>query len=41
VAIGAGAGWLADEGIGLLYRHLGHYGQHVPDLAAKSLGHHR
>jgi hypothetical protein len=22
-AIGAGAGWLADEGVGLLYRHLG------------------
>lgn len=38
-AIGAGAGWLADEGIGMLYRHLGHYGQHIPDMAAQSLGH--
>lgn len=36
--IGAGAGWLADEGIGLLWRHLGGYGAHVPQMAAQSLG---
>jgi hypothetical protein len=37
-AVGAGAGWLADEGVGLLYRHLGGYGAHVPAMAAKTLG---
>lgn len=38
-AIGAGAGWLADEGIGMLYRHLGHsYGPAVAHTAAASLG---
>lgn len=37
-AIGVGAGILADEGIGYLYRHLSHYGAHVPDMAAKHLG---
>lgn len=38
-AIGAGAGWLADEGIGMLYHHLGNsYGPAAAHTAAKSLG---
>jgi hypothetical protein len=37
-AIGTGVGWLADEGVGLLYRHLSRYGSHVPHVAAHALG---
>jgi hypothetical protein len=36
-ALGTGIGYLADEGVGLLYRHLSRYGSHVPEMAAKHL----
>jgi hypothetical protein len=35
------AGALADEGADILYRHLHHYGEHVPQHALKTLGHQR
>jgi hypothetical protein len=33
------AGYLADEGMSILYRHLSRYGSHVPKMAAAKLGH--
>ena len=39
VAGGALAGYLADEGVGILYRHLSRYGDHIPQMAAQTLGH--
>lgn len=36
--IGGGAGWLTDEAVGYLYRHLGAYHPKVADNAARHLG---